>query len=94
MNMVAMREGVEKLYLYDKWRTKVKKMSDAQVLAIYQRNRAKIEKLYKLPAGHYKTKPAQTGLDPANIKLNRRLPCDEPLIITEELLQSLRNNNE
>lgn len=47
MNMVAMREGVEKLYPYDKWRTKVKKMSDAQVLAIYQRNQDKIKKLYK-----------------------------------------------
>ncbi len=47
MNMVAMREGVEKLYPYDKWRTKVKKMSDAQVLAVYQRNQDKIKKLYK-----------------------------------------------
>lgn len=47
MNMVAMREGVEKLYPYDKWRQKVRKMSDAQVLAIYQRNQTKIEVLYR-----------------------------------------------
>lgn len=45
MNVVSMREGLIKLYPGDKWKQKVKKMSDAQVLAIYLKNQDKIEKL-------------------------------------------------
>lgn len=40
MPIYIMREHVEKAYPGDKWKLKVSKMTDAQILAIFQRLRA------------------------------------------------------
>lgn len=47
MNKVEMRKDIIKLYPYDKWRQKVKNMSDEQVLAIYLKNQDKIKAMSK-----------------------------------------------
>ena len=63
MDVEQMRDFIADLYPYDKWKDKVARMPEDQVMAIYFRNKDKKPVEKKRPTKPKKVEPVQITID-------------------------------